>query len=201
MKLVKLAALATLVMGSQAFAYTSTGAAEVSATVEAKVEFVNPLAITGTNIDYGSFLINKVATGNIIELNPATSALNAPTDSDIFDDDHQLGSIEVSGWAEYQGNGDANDFSGNGYVAGVYVSANTVTGDMNSGGALTKTLECHDTINNVAVASCAGSYDLTYLSTNATIEWNLGGEIEITDKTLLNAAVYTQDFIFTADYE
>ena len=205
MKLVKLAALATLVLGSQAFAqtkgnYTSSNNAAVSATVQAKVEFVNPLEITSSNIDYGAFLINKVATGNIIKLDATNGDMDAPTDSDVFTDDHKRGEIEVSGWdgTGTQGNGDANDFTGAGYVSGVRISVDTITGDMASGGALEKTLNC--SFASTLVPSCTADYDVNFLSTTNSITWDLGGEILIKDRTKLLANVYTQDFVFTADY-
>jgi len=198
MKLIKLAALSLVVLNSQA-AFSHANAGKDSTTVDARVEFVAPLTVTGTNIEFGVFTTEFVAS-DLIYLNPIDGKIGlvdgSALDSDLFDADHGRGSLEVSGWSANDLTGSSADSSYNPGIK-VWVTDQTHATDT----AFTTTVLCSS--GGALITGCTKDYsnaDLAAIVTagDNTIDWNLGGQIDFTGAPA--PGIYTAQFEFTAAY-
>ena len=105
MKLLKLAALSTLVLGSQAFAFTATGNGGDADKIVARVEFVAPLTVKSIrNINFGTLLTSWDNSVDIV-LNP-TDSTRAAGSFNVFSDDFQTGLVEIAGFGSNGANQD-----------------------------------------------------------------------------------------------
>ena len=209
MKLLKLAALSSVVLAAQAIA-APTGNGAGKAQVEAKVEFVSPIAaIAKRPLDFGTMLTSW-SSGSIevaVSDGTGTTARTVGTDAqgnnvNIFDDDYTSAHVEISGFSTANAGTRVSGLQVKVDGSAITNTADVLTLDMGQDpDTFVNTLSCTDSLGVKTDSDTCGLMTFTNadIGANTKIDLYFGGELT-RGTAAITPKVYTAQFDVTASY-
>ena len=209
MKLLKLAALSSVVLASQVMA-APTGNGAGKAQVEAKVEFVSPITAEAKRaLDFGTMLTSW-STGSIEVAVSDAAGTTARTvgqdangnDVNVFDDDYTSAHVEITGFSTTNVGTRVSGLQITVDGTAITDTAGVLTLDMGQDAdTFENTLSCTDSLSVKTDSNNCGSFSYTnaQIGSNTKIDLYFGGELT-RGTAAIDPKVYTGLFDVTASY-